>query len=185
MYPSKDALLPHEALERVRAAPAAAGEGRPDSAVTLVIVDGTWSQAKSMFRRVDALASKVRLSGRTPMRFPMLRSGKCVGRVSTMAAVLIFLEEYGDLAAGEYAHLNALLSVLSTEFFEQVTVCAAKNGKQTLSSYRASGADLPPGASLETWAEQGIVYQPTGKRKRRKGRREAPESGSAETDVTK
>jgi DTW domain-containing protein YfiP len=77
--------------ERSEAGPTHNGT-TPPRGTTVVVLDGTWHQAKRMLHRVDALHGLPRLSFRGPAGVPRLRRPTVSGGMSTLEAIAAAVE---------------------------------------------------------------------------------------------
>merc|ERR1712046_73682 len=76
-----------------------------------VVVDGTWRQAKRMHRDLEALPH-VKLSPCSLSEFHWRRQSQ-EGRISTVEAAALLLEEFGDASEGIPLLLRHALGVLN------------------------------------------------------------------------
>lgn len=108
LYPSEDATPAAEA-HALMAAPAGEGVQPP---LLAVLVDGTWRQAKRMHRVFEGLPH-VALSHCGSSEFHWRRQSQ-EGRISTVEAAALLLEELGEAPEGAPALLRRSLQELNT-----------------------------------------------------------------------
>lgn len=86
-------------------------ERRPEE-IQVLLLDGSWQQAKRMLRRVDTLGRKIRLPDSGPSRY-WLRAEPEPGLTSTVEALLVILDRLGSRAAYEALRLQFELHVFA------------------------------------------------------------------------
>jgi DTW domain-containing protein len=84
---------------------------RPDGPITLIVLDGTWWQAKKLLRRNPALATlpQLKLAPAAPSRYRIRKEPHihCVATIEAIALALRALEGDGDAGEARYASLLA------------------------------------------------------------------------------
>lgn len=102
-----------------------AGPPPPAHVDTLVVLDGTWAQAKRMLQRVPGLAAWPRLSLPAPqVALPRLRRGARPEEMSTLEAVVAALAARGE------ADGAAALAEVMREFVARAHVTSTKPGRR-------------------------------------------------------
>lgn len=113
LFPSEDALPVDAALAQMGPAPAPSGTAAPATPPALaVLVDGTWSQARRMRKSAKELQG-VRDVALAPTKVSEFhwRRQSVEGRISTLEAAALLLEDMGEPAAVSQALLDALAAL--------------------------------------------------------------------------
>lgn len=116
LFPSADAL-PVSAIPEAKPC----NEGSSSSSILVLLVDGTWAQAKNMHKRLAAFPH-IALSTTTPSAFRG-RTQSQDGRVSTVEAAALLLQEIEPVNLELPAALHEALGILDAALEEQQHYC--------------------------------------------------------------
>jgi DTW domain-containing protein YfiP len=90
LYPAKHSVSVHDAVAEL------AARGHAEQGLTIIVLDGTWPQARTMARRLPKHVPLVRLTTDHVSAFNTLRRQAGHGRISTCEAVALLLAELGE-----------------------------------------------------------------------------------------